>query len=164
MKTETEFIEQGLVRNDDGKIVYEASYEGYWRWCEDNWRDPMVSVLREYSEIVGLERKMKPASSSAFALGHALREMRVRLFDEISNFLSCKAGQERMKTPRREFFADLMQARSSSGPNAPHTPRPAAAKSGTGVRGRSPTDRDSTGSRKRGQGGAAAGAAKEEAN
>lgn len=121
METEEVDVVPGLVRNDDGKIVYEASYDGYWRWCEDTGRDQMVMVLREYSDVLGLEQKMRPASSSAFALGHALREMRVRLFDEISRFLSCKAGQERMKTPRREFLDALMQARSSSGPNAPRT-------------------------------------------
>ena len=164
MKTEAAAILPGLVKNKDGKIVYEASYQGYWRWCDDNDNDQMVTVLKEYSEIVELERKMRPASSSYFALGHALHEMRERLFGQISNFLFRKAGQERTQTLRREFFADLMQARSSSAPNAPRIPRPAAAKSGTAVPGRSPMDRDSKGSRKRGQGGAAAGVAKAEAN
>ena len=146
-------LPSGIVKNADGKEVYEASYDGYWRWCSDAGSVQMVEGLREYSEIENLMKKMRPASDSAFALGHALHEMRERLFERISNFLSRKAGQERMKKPVPEIWNDLWQARNSSEPSAPRTPLAQAAKTATARQGRSRGDKGSAGSRKRGQAG-----------
>ena len=144
-----ENLTSGIVLNDEGNEVYEASYDGYWRWCEDAGNVQMGEVLREYSEIENMRKKMKPVSDSAFALGYALHEIRRRIFDRISNFVSCKAGQERMKKPLPEILNDLWQARNLSEPSAPRTPRSQAAKTATARPDHSREDKGSTGSHKR---------------
>lgn len=101
----------GLEKNDAGEIVYENSYDGFFRWQSDKGRREMVLDFDEYSKIVHLKDEMLPASKAYGALGHALHDIRKSIFDEIKFFLDSGAGQKRSSKRLREVWADMLRSR-----------------------------------------------------
>lgn len=68
---------------------YERTYEGYFNWLRDRHVDtedlPMF-LMERYAKIENV-RKSSNSEVVIEALGHALREIRVAIFDDIKTFL-----------------------------------------------------------------------------
>ena len=68
---------------------YERTYEGYFDWLRDKHvetSDLPMFLMREYANIENI-RKTSKSHVVNEALGHALREIRVAIFDDIKAFL-----------------------------------------------------------------------------
>ena len=65
---------------------YERTYEGFFSWVWDTDRDVPMCALRDYCELEKI-RKETDSSIVAEAIGHAQREFRVKVFNQIKEFL-----------------------------------------------------------------------------
>ena len=65
---------------------YERTYEGFSDWVWDTGRDVPMCALRDYCELEKI-RKETDSNIVAEAIGHAQREFRVKVFNQIKEFL-----------------------------------------------------------------------------
>lgn len=65
---------------------YERTYEGFFDWVWDTGRDVPKDALSDYCELENLRNKTG-SSIVAEAIGQAQREFRVKVFNQIKEFL-----------------------------------------------------------------------------
>lgn len=86
--------EEKECENKAAESLYEATYEGYVDWKLSR-KDPPMFEMMEYCDLVNLEKKVR-APQVRLSIGHALREIRKGIFEEIQWYLKSVAGTKHM--------------------------------------------------------------------